>query len=272
MEEGEQSPASRPVSVQDSQSGDRPVSGDADDQPEKWRAALFRAGGWTHKGSAADQGYGQAEGSTGGSSSGGDERQLEHVVSLLGFGRFQETSLLILICMQLVDGMEATLWWTFEEVVRERWEVTNVEYRVGCCVAGLCLAVGSFFGGRLADEHGRHLVLFFSGAAYLCAAFLSCVSFNKWCLLVLRCVCSAALGCRLPAALALAVELLPCTWRARGAILLPGVGGTLGCVLVLLIWQMARWLGLDTMAHGWRLVLACCVMIDDESLSRAAKR
>lgn len=138
----------------------------------------------------------------------------------------------------------------------------HFEYRVGCCVAGICLALGSFFGGTLADEHGRQPVLLFSGAAYLCAAFLSCFSFNKWCLLALRCLCSAALGCRLPASLALAVEILPCTWRARGAILLTGVGATLGCVVVLLVWELARLLQLDTMPHGWRIVLACCVLVD----------
>jgi MFS family permease len=256
---------SRPASQSDPSSpagqGDRPLSLDADDQPEKWRAALFRAGGWAHKGSAEERE--EREGSTARSSSaGGDEQQLEHVVSLLGFGRFQETSLLILISMQLVDGMDATLWWTFEEVMRERWGVTNAEYRVGCCVAVFFLGLGSFFGGRLTDEYGRHFMLFFSGAAYLCAAFLSCVSFNQYCLLVLRCICSAALGCRLSATMTLAVELLPCTWRARGAILLPGVGGTMGCVVILLVWEMARWTGLATMTHGWRLVLLCPVLID----------
>jgi hypothetical protein len=50
------------------------------------------------------------------SSSGDDDRQLENVVSMLWFGRFQEQSLLILLGMQLVDGMEATLWWSFEAV------------------------------------------------------------------------------------------------------------------------------------------------------------
>jgi len=238
------------------------VSGDADDQPEKWRAALWRAGGWTHKGSAGAAADVVREGSTGGSSSGDDDRQLEHVVSMLGFGRFQEQSLLILMGMQLVDGMEATLWWSFEAVVRERWDVTNDEYRAGCCAAVLCLAAGSILGGRLADEYGRHFVLFFSGAVYLCAAFLSCFAFNAWCLVVLRCLCSAALGCRLPATMTLAVELLPCTWRARGAILLSGVGGTMGCVVMLLIWEMARWLAIDTMPHGWRLVFASCFVVD----------
>ena len=56
------------------------------------------------------------------SSSGDDDRrrqldsQLENVVSMLCFGRFQEQSLLILVGMLLVDGMEATLWWSFEAV------------------------------------------------------------------------------------------------------------------------------------------------------------
>ena len=243
--------------------GDRPASGDADDQPEKWRAALLRAGDWVHEGSARTAGGGaERDGSMGGSSYAGGERQLEHIVSMLGFGRFQEQSLLILIAMQFADGMEATLWWTFEDIVRERWQVLHFEYRVGCCVAVLFLAAGSFFGGKLADEHGRHLVAFFSGAAYLVAALLSCFSFNKWCLLFLRCLCSAALGFRLPSSLALAVEILPCTWRARGAILVTGVGATLGCVLVLLVWEMARLLQLDTMPHGWRIVLACCFLVD----------
>ena len=245
------------------------MSGDADDQPEKWRAAMWRAGGWSHLGAAGGGDFSrdgdhaglEREGSR--SSEGCDEaRELEHVVSLLGFGRFQEQSLLILVGMQMVDGMEATLWWTFEGVMRERWQVAHSEYRVGCCAAGVCLALGAFFGGKLADEHGRHFLAFFSAAAYLCSTFLSCFSFNKWCLLLLRSLAAAAIGCRLPATLTLAVELLPCTWRARGALLLPGVGATLGCVLVLVVWEMARWLGLDKMGHGWRLVLASCVVID----------
>ena len=50
-----------------------------------------------------------SQASIGGSKSGEDDGHLEHVISLLGFGRFQEQSLCILICMQLVDGMEMTL-------------------------------------------------------------------------------------------------------------------------------------------------------------------
>lgn len=262
--------ASRPGSLgssqHDSQQGDRPVSADADNQPERWKAALWRSGGWSRLGAIGGfPGEGDSaalEREESSCSAAEDARELEHVVSLLGFGRFQEQSLLILACMQMVDGMEATLWWTFEDVMRERWQVAHTEYRVGYCIAGACLAVGSYFGGKLADEHGRHFVLFFSGAAYICASFLSCFSFNKWCLLVLRSLSSVALGCRLPATLALAVELLPCTWRARGALLLPGVGATLGSVLVLVVWELARWQGLDAVEHGWRLVLASCLTMD----------
>ena len=171
--------------------GDRPVSADADDQPERWRAALWRAGGWTHKGEvAAEKSSTNRDGSFSGSSTAGEQRHLEQVISLLGFGRYQEQVLLILVCMQLADGMEATLWWTFERVMRERWDVTDIEYRVGCCAAGICFAAGAFFGGRLADVHGRHLVLFFSGAAYLTSSFLSCFAFSPWSLLALRCACS----------------------------------------------------------------------------------
>ena len=167
------------------------MSADADDQPERWRAALWRAGGWTHKGElAAEKSSTNRDGSFSGSSTAGEQRHLEQVISLLGFGRYQEQVLLILVCMQLADGMEATLWWTFERVMRERWDVTDIEYRVGCCAAGICFAAGAFFGGRLADVQGRHLVLFFSGAAYLTSSFLSCFAFSPWSLLALRCACS----------------------------------------------------------------------------------
>ena len=75
-------------------------------------------------------------------------------------------------------------------------------------------------------------------------------------------MCSAALGCRLPASMALAAELLPCTWRARGVILLTSVGAPLGGVFALIFRRLVDVFSDGNPDHAWRLVLGFCCLLD----------
>lgn len=163
-----------------------------------------------------------------------ENKNIDHILSRLGFGCYQVLVFVLIGWFNFTDGAEIMVISIITKVLEKEWALSNLQIEVMGAIIYLGMIVGTIVIGPMADKYGRKRMLNILSPALVVAGVVSGLMPGIWSFIAVRALLGVFIGGMIPIGMSLLMETS--TKRSRGSLMvLENLVFQVGAIAIILL-------------------------------------